>query len=157
MNVSDTLPAATPPATIKVAAGATSKSFTIKSSAVAANQSGTVSVAIGAQSLGQALTLRPMGMLSLTSATSTVVGGAALDLTAKLECKAGPGPVTVGLSSTNPAVANPVTPNVVIPLGVQTAVVTVRTQSVGTTTKPKISATAGGIVKSKTLTVTPPP
>jgi hypothetical protein len=157
VNVSDTLAAATAPATVKVAAGATSKNFTIKSSAVAANQSGTVTVAIGAQSLSQALTLRPMGMLSLTSATASVVGGANIDLTAKLECKAGPGPITVNVSSTNPALANPVAPSIVIPLGVQTAPVAVRTQAVGVTTKPKISASAGGIVKSKTLTVTPPP
>jgi hypothetical protein len=54
-----------------------------------------------------------------------------------------------------PSVAATIAPNVLVPVGVQTAPVTVTTWPVTATKKPKITATANGITKSKTLTVTP--
>jgi uncharacterized protein YpuA (DUF1002 family) len=73
----------------------------------------------------------------------------------KLECKSGPGPILVEFGSTLPAVAGTTVPNVLVPAGVQTASVTVTTSPVTATKKPKITGTANGLTKSKTLTVTP--
>jgi len=103
----------------------------------------------------QPLTVRPIGMLSVALTPTTVVGGLPVNGVAKLECKAGPGPILVEFGSTLPAVASTTVPNVLIPVGVQTAPVTVTTSPVAKTTKPKITATANGLTKSKTLTVTP--
>ncbi len=64
--LSDTLGAATVPATVTVPAGATTKTFTVKSSYVGANQAGLVSATLGPTTLSQPLTLRPVGMYILS-------------------------------------------------------------------------------------------
>jgi hypothetical protein len=152
--LSDTLAAATVPATVTVPAGATTKAFTVKSSYVAANQAGLVSATLGPTTLNQPLTLRPVGMYLLSVAPSPVVGGLAATGTAKLECKAGPGPITVTLGSSN-AVAS-VPGSIVIPAGVQSGTFQVTTTPVVATTRTTLSATANGITKTKTLSVTAP-
>jgi len=152
--LSDTLNAATVPATVTVPAGATTKSFTVKSSYVVANQDGLVSATLGPTTRNAALTLRPVGMYILTVLPSKVVGGLTSNGTAKLECKAGPGPITVTLGSGNAAASVP--PSIVIPVGVQSGTFQVTTTPVAVTTKAVISATANGISKSKTVTVSPP-
>jgi len=55
----------------------------------------------------------------LTLTPITVVGSQPVAGSAKLECKAGPGPLTVDLGSNAPAVALPVAANVVLPQGLQ--------------------------------------
>jgi hypothetical protein len=152
--LSDTLAAATVPATVTVPAGATTKAFTVKSSYVEANQAGLVSATLGSTTLSQSLTLRPVGMYLLSVVQSPVVGGLAATGTAKLECKAGPGPITVTLGSSN-AVAS-VPGSIVIPAGVQSGTFQVTTTPVVVTTKTTLSATANGITKTKTLSVTAP-
>jgi len=153
--LSDTLAAATVSATVTVPAGATSKTFTVTTSAVAANQEGTVSATLGPVTLGQPLTLRPMQMYSVSLTPTTVIGGNLVNGTAKLECKAGPGPVTVSLASTNVAVANPTAASISVPVGVTSAPFQVATSPVAATAKATISATANGSTKTKVLTVTP--
>ena len=153
--LSDTLDAATVSATVTVPAGAVSKTFTVKTSAVAVNQAGTVSASLGPVTLGQPLTLRPMQMYSLSLTPTTVIGGNMVSGTAKLECKAGPGPVTVSLASTNTAVANPTAASISVPVGVTSAPFQVATSPVAVTTKATISATANGSTKTPVLTVTP--
>ena len=153
--LSDTLDAATVPATVTVSAGATSKTFKVTTSAVAANQAGAVSATLGSVTLGQPLTLRPMQMYSLSLTPTTVIGGNLVSGTAKLECKAGPGPITVSLASTNAAVANPTTPTAIVPVGVISAPFQVATAPVAANTKATISGTANGATKTKVLTVTP--
>ena len=153
--LSDTLDAAKVPATVTVPAGALSKTFTVTTSAVAVNQAGTVSATLGPVTLGQPLTLRPMQMYSVSLTPTTVIGGNMVSGTAKLECKAGPGPVTVSLASTNAAVANPTTASISVPVGVSSAPFQVATSPVAANTKVTISATANGSTKTKSLTVTP--
>jgi len=152
--LSDTLAAATVPATVTVPAGATTKTFTVKSSYVAANQAGLVSATLGTATLSQPLTLRPVGMYLLSVVPSPVVGGLTATGTAKLECKAGPGPITVTLGSSN-AVAS-VPGSISIPAGVQSGTFQVTTTPVVATTRTTLSATANGITKTKTLSVTAP-
>lgn len=152
--LSDTLAAATVPATVTVAAGTTTKTFTVKSSYVAANQAGLVSATLGPTTLSQPLTLRPVGMYLLSVVPSPVVGGLTATGTAKLECKAGPGPITVTLGSSH-AVAS-VPGSIVIPAGVQSGTFQVTTTPVVATTRTTLSATANGITKTKTLSVIAP-
>jgi hypothetical protein len=114
-----------------------------------------VSATYGGTTLTKPLTVRPMSVLSIPITPTTLVGGGISSGVVKLECKAGPGPILVEFGSTLPAVAGTTVPNVLIPVGVQTAPVTVTTSPVTKTTKPKITATANGLTKSKTLTVTP--
>jgi len=155
VTLADTLAAATTPATVKLLEGATYKSFTVKTVAVDARQAGTVSATLGGTTLSQPLALRPMGMLSVALVPTKVAGTQPVAGTAKLECKAGPGPVTVNLASSQPTVAQPVAPAVVVSQGLQSASFDVTTSKVLAKTTASISGTANGITKARTLTVTP--
>jgi ribosomal protein L27 len=156
VTIDDTLDAATPPATVLVRAGQTSRSFTVRTAAVDEPQSGVVTAVFGGKTLSQPLTLRPMGLQAVTLAQKSVVGGAEVAGTAKLECAAGPGPIEVSLSSSLPEVAAVAPAMLTIPAGEATAAFTVTTVPVLATSKPKIVGTANGITKSRTLTVTTP-
>jgi hypothetical protein len=151
--LSDTLASASPPASLKIPAGATSKTFTVKTQPVAANEAGTVSVSVDGQTLSQPLTVRPMGMYSASLSPTRVVGSQPVTGVARLECKAGPGPVTVNLSSSNPVVARPVAASVVVPQGIQSASFDVTTAAVQAKSTATIAGTANGITKSRKLTI----
>ncbi len=80
-------------------------------------QTGTISATFGGKTFrSPQLIVRPMGLQSVLSAP-TVVRGTKLIGTAKLECEAGPGPVTVRLGSNRPEIASPVAVDIVIPQG----------------------------------------
>jgi hypothetical protein len=157
VTISDTVAAATSPASVTVPAGATSKSFTIPTTPVAEDQSGTVSATLGGATLSQSLTVRRIGMQAIAFKPTSAVGGTlpAVIGTAKLECKAGPGPITVDLASSKPEVAYPVAASIVVPAGLQSAPFDVMTEQVYAKTTAPISATANGIKKTKSLTVYP--
>jgi photosystem II stability/assembly factor-like uncharacterized protein len=152
--VSDSLANATVPATVTVAAGTTVKTFTVKSTAVAANQPGLVSASLGPHTLSKGLTLKPMGLYSLSVSATTVTGGTPVNGTAKLECKAGPAPITVALTSSNPSVATPPA-SVTIPVGYTSGVFPVTTFPVTVSTKATLTAGVNGTSKSKSVTVVP--
>jgi len=153
VQLGDTLASASVPVSLTVPAGATSKTFRVSTLAVSTSEVGTVSAAAGGNSLSQPLTVRPMGMLSMSLSPTSVVGGAPVAGVAKLECRAGPGPVTVALSSNNPAAASPVAPSIVVPQGVQSASFDIATSAVLGRSYATIAGTANGISKSKRLTV----
>jgi hypothetical protein len=155
LSVSDTLAAATPPATITIREGATTKSFFIKTLPVTANESGTVTVSLGAASLTRPLTVRPIDLTSLTLSPSTVVGGHPSTGTATLECAAGPGPVTVDLSTSNAAAASPVAPTVVVPQGLKSETFTIATNPVLSKSSAMVTAEASTTTKSRRLNVVP--
>lgn len=156
VTITDTLTAATAPLTVTVPAGATSKSFAVKTTPVTVNESGTVSATAIGNTFIQNLTVRPMGLLSVSLTPNPVIGGNAVSGTATLECAARPGNILVELSSTNAVIAKPSSVSVVVPTGVQSVPFTVKTVPVLATKYPKISGKANGIVKSKVLTVTVP-
>lgn len=156
VTVSDTLAAAAAPLSVIVKEGTVTRSFPIKTSAVATDESGTVSVILGAQELTRELKVRPIGMQSVALTPNPVTGGDPVQATARLECKAAPGDIVVELSSSNPAVAQTGTLTLVVPAGTQSVPFEVTTSPVATTTKPKIRASANGILKSRTLTVVAP-
>jgi len=155
VTLSDTLNAATTPVSLQIPEGSTSRSFTVKTAVVASSQSGTVSATLGGTTSSAPLTVRPMGLTSLTLIPSTVVGGQASTGTATLECLAGPGPVTVDLSTSNAAVASPVAATVVIPQGLKSGTFTVATNPVLSKTNPMITGTASTTTKSRRLNVVP--
>lgn len=156
VSISDTLDAATTPLTLSFKQGVSSRSFTVRSSAVAASESGTVSVSLDGKTLSQPLTLRPIGLQSVSLAPTTVVGGAEVAGTARLECAAGPGPIEVALSSSLPEVADVAPATLTIPAGEATGAFTVVTVPVLANARSRIVGTANGISKSRNLSVTTP-
>ena len=153
--LSDTLVSASAPLTVTIPAGMTSKGFTIKTVPVAVAENGTVSATLSGAALTQTLTVRPMGLLSLAVTPTTVVGSNTVIGTAKLECLAGPGPVTVDLASSNSAVANPIAASIAVPQGLSSATFDVATSPVMAKTSATISGSANTITKSRFLNVTP--
>ena len=155
VSLSDTLTSTQLPAAVTVLEGSATQNFTFKTSPVPSPQTGDVVATLGAVSKSATLTVRRIGMLSVTLTPTTVAGTNPVAATAKLECKAAPGPITVDLASSNTAIAKPVAANIVVPQGLQSAPFDVATSKVLGNQKVSISGTANGIKKSKTLTVTP--
>jgi len=151
--IADTLSSATAPELVTVPAGSSTKTFTVKTVPVDSLENGSLSATLAGTTLTQALSVRPIGMLSAGLTPTSVVGGNAAVGKATLECKAGPGPITVDLSSSNAAVASPVAASIVVPQGLQSANFNVTTNAVQTKSYATISGTANGITKSKKLTV----
>jgi len=155
VTITDTLAAANPPASVLVAAGALTKKFTVKTTALVNAQSGQVSATLGATTIARDLTVRPMAVSSVSLNPTSVTGGTTVPGSVKLECKAAPGSILVELSSTDPEVALPTQPSLVIPAGSQSAAIQVTTTPVASRMRPKIVAEANGGSKSRTLTVNP--
>jgi uncharacterized repeat protein (TIGR03803 family) len=155
VSISDTLAAAITPTSVTVPEGETTQTFVISTTPVRTTQSGTITARFGAALRTRNLSVRPIGMLSVALAPTKVVGANSIDATAKLECKAGPGPITVELASSDAGIANPVAANIVVPQGLQSMHFDVATAQVFSTASASISGTANGIKKSRILTVTP--
>jgi len=155
VSISDTLVSATTPASVTVPGGATTITFSIKTTPVTKLERGTITANFGATVRTDNLSVRPIGMLSIGLVPTTVTGTNSVAATAKLECKAAPGPITVDLASSNAAAAHPVAASIVVPQGLQSVPFDVVTSKVLIKTTASISGTANGIKKSKPLTVTP--
>jgi hypothetical protein len=155
VRLSDSLAAANVSASVTIPEGASTRTFLVKTTPVSASQTGKVNASLGGTTLSQSLRVRPMGLLSLTLSPTTVVGGQRVAGSTRLECPAGPGPVTVSLASSQAAVASPVAASIVVPQGLQSVPFDVTTNRVTSRTSVTISGTANGIRKSRALTVTP--
>jgi len=153
VSIAETLESATAPLTVTVPAGATTRTFAISTAAVAATETGTVTVTLGATSLDRELSVRPMSLTSVRLSPTTIAGSQPVTGTATLECRAGPGPITVDLASNNAAVASPIAASIVVPQGVQSQTFGVTTTVVLARTSVTIAGTANGITRSKKLTV----
>jgi hypothetical protein len=153
VQLSDTLASASLPATVTVPSGATTRTFIVKTVPVSANQAGAVSATLDGTILSQPLTVRPIGLSSVSLTPAAVVGSIPVVGKATLECKAGPGPITVDLSSNNPAVASPVAASIVVPQSLSSVNFAVTTNAVQAKSYATISGVANGITKSKKLTV----
>jgi len=154
-----TLPV-THPASVTVAAGATSASFAIATLPVTSATSGAVSASFGGVTQSAWLIVTepaPTGrqLVSLTLAPNLVVGGTPIQGTVTLASANG-GNTLVTLSSANPSVAT-VPASVTVPAGVASAVFTVNTRPTTSSDFAVILAEAGGVTRSATLTTTAPP
>ena len=153
--------AASVPSSLVVPAGATSATFTVSTSAVAASTTVAISAAHGGVTKTASLTVTPASppapsLSSLTLNPTSGIGGAQSSTgTVTLSGPAPTGGAQVALSSNNGAAS--VASSVAVPAGVTTATFTVNTSVVTASTTVTISAAYGGVSKSATLTVTPPP
>jgi len=154
VNLESQNPAAIVPSTVKILAGHTSVSFPIKTTAVATSTTGQIFAFDGVYQ-SASLTVRPIGVKSVSLSASSVVGGNSVSGKVTLEAPAAPGNITVSLSSSNPAIANPAVSSMTIPAGSLTGTFTVNSFPVSSNTSVTIKATANGITKGKSLTVTP--
>lgn len=156
VTLSDTLAQATMPATVTIPAGEATSTFVITTTPVSSPRTGSVSATLSGRTVAQPLTLRPIGLASLRLDPLSVVGSRPVTGQAQLECPAGPGPITVNLESSDPALANPVSPYLVIPPGVQSERFDVTTNLVPRNTTVQIVGTANGTRRSRGLTVEQP-
>lgn len=153
--LTNTNPVAVVPSSVTVPAASTSASFTITAPAVTAAQSGTVTASYGGVSKSQDVTVRPIGVASLTLSPNPVVGPGTVDATVSLDCPAGPGAITVSLSSSSASVANVSVPSLTFSVGETTKTFTVTTADVTVQSFATIKATAPAVSKSVKLTVDP--
>ena len=153
VSLATTTSGARTPATVVVPAGATSATFTVTTNAVSALNKGTFTASYGGASKAFPLSVRPIYLTAVTLTPSTVVGGGTVAGQATIECAAPTAGTTIGLLSTNAAVATPATNSTVIPAGATKGSFSVRTKQPAATTALSIRATANGVTKSAALTV----
>jgi hypothetical protein len=138
---------------VKVLPGEKSTSFTIRTTPVVTSETGFVRATVRNMTVSQQLTVRPIGVSTLTVTPTWVAETRSALGTVTLECAAAPGPITVNVGSEDPAVAHPVPTSVVVPQGLQSATFDIATNLVDMSTSVPITATANGILKSTTLLV----
>jgi len=153
---SDNTAAATVPASVTLAGGATSVTFTATTIAVSTTSTANISATYGGISQTTPLSVLSPGLLSLTLNPPAITGGnpslGSVTLT-------GPAPasgVVVNLSSDNTAAAT-VPTTVTVPSGATTAGFTVNALPISVAASPNISAAFGGVTLTATLNVSPPP
>jgi hypothetical protein len=138
-------------------AGATKKSFTIETSAVAATETATIDASLPEGVASAVLTLTPMGVKSVTLTPNPVIGGTTVAGLVSLPCPAGPGDIEVALTSTKAFIAEPTTDTILIPFGTQDMPFEVRTTPVFAPVTLAIKATANEVTKSRKLALEPVP
>ena len=149
------------PASVTVAAGTTSATFTVATSAVSASTAVTIAAAYAGASRSASLTVTPAAppsptLTSLTLNPTSVVGGNSSTGTVTLSGAAPTGGAQVTLSSSNTTVAR--TPaSVTVVAGATSATFTVSTSVVSASTTVAITAADGGVSKTASLTVRPAP
>lgn len=153
--LTNTNPVAVVPSSVTVPAGSTSATFTITAPAVSASRSGTVTASYGGVSRSQSVTVRPIGVASLTLSPNPVAGPGTVDGTVSLDCPAGPGDITVALSSSSTGVASVSVPSLTFSVGEITKSFTVTTADVNVQSFATIKAAAPAVAKSVKLTVNP--
>jgi hypothetical protein len=151
---------ATVPASVTVAAGATSATFTVSTASETASTSATISGVSGGVSRSALLTISktpaPASLSSLTVSPATVAGGNNSQGTVTLSSAAPSGGAIVTLTSGNTAAAT-APASVTVAAGATKATFTVSTVPVAASTSATISGAFGGASRSAVLTVTPPP
>lgn len=149
-------PAAPIPASIKIAAGATSKTFTITTKPVATTTGPfDISASYRGVTLRAPLTVLQAVVSKVTITPASVSGGAAVKGKVMLTGAAPAGGASVALASANPAAV--VAATVIVPAGATSAPFAVTTVPFATKQGPfVVSATYNGVTKSDSLTVTAP-
>lgn len=150
INLSDNLAATTAPASITIPAGERSKAFTIPTTTVTSSQSGIVTASYGGVDKTAPLTVRPVGVLSVSISPNPVVGGNNATGVVILE-RSAPGDVVVTLSSTAGAAKVPT--SIKVPSGSFSKTFTIPAALVATDQKGILKATANGVTKSVAFTI----
>jgi trimeric autotransporter adhesin len=154
--LSSSIGSATVPASVTVAAGATSATFTVTTSSVGSVTNGTITATLGSTIRTASLTLSPptAALSALSLSPASVNAGSSSTGTVALTMPAPAGGFVVNLSSDNAAATVPA--SVTVAQGTTMATFTITTTMVGTTQTPTVSATAGGVTVTAVLTVNPP-
>jgi uncharacterized repeat protein (TIGR01451 family) len=145
---------ATVPQSVSIPSGSTNASFTVSTSSVAASLPVTVTATLSLATKSATLTLRPIGVQSLTLSPNPAVGATSVTGTVQLECVAGPGDVTVALTSSSNSVAQ-VPSSMTIPAGATSGTFAITTSNVTSTKSSTIKAQASGVSSSVVLQVLP--
>ncbi|HYY57919.1 MAG TPA: BACON domain-containing carbohydrate-binding protein [Pyrinomonadaceae bacterium] len=153
VTLTDNIAATTLPASITVPAGASSQTFQITTAAVTTTQSGTLTATANGIGKSVAVTVRPIGIFSLTLSPNPAQSGSDVTGTVTLERAAGPGNIVVSLSSSNPAIAALNVSSITIPAGSKTGTFTVHTAEGSSNNSVVITASANGTSKSVTLVI----
>jgi hypothetical protein len=141
------------PATVTVAGGATTTTFTVTTTAVASQVTAAIT-ATGSPPLSRNLVIRPMSATAFAMSPNRVAPGSTSTGTVTLACVAGPGAVTVNLSTSNPLVTVPA--SIVIPAGAPSGTFTATVGATSTSTAVTMTATLPGGTRTTSLTVAPP-
>src|SRR6266576_2936252 len=153
---SDNTTAATVPASVTVAAGASSATFTVSTSSVTASTSVNISASYAGVTKTASLTVQPQALPTLSSLTlnptSVTGGGQTSTGTVTLSGPAPSGGVAVSLSSSGTSTAT-VPASVTVAAGASSATFTVSTSAVTASTPVTISASYAGVTKTASLTV----
>jgi uncharacterized protein (TIGR03437 family) len=147
--------AASVPASVIVLAGQLSASFTVSTSNVTAPVAIVITAAYAAASATGTLTINPAGLptpVSLTLSPATVTGGNTSTGTVTISAPAPAAGLVVNLSTNNPFVAQ-IPAFVVVTSGQTGATFTVTTPTLSASQTATITAAAGGVSQSATLTV----
>jgi uncharacterized repeat protein (TIGR03803 family) len=149
---SSTPGAAKVPASMSIAKGNTTKTFTVTTLAVAAATPVTISASYGGTTAWSGLTVNPPALSGLTlTPNNGVKGGTPATAKVTLNAPAPAGGLLVTLTSAKPAVA--ASTSVVVPAGAKSANVAITTFKVTANTTVDITATGGGVSQSATLAV----
>src|SRR6267154_1455263 len=156
--LSSSASAATVPASVTVAAGASSANFTVNTTSVTTSTVVTITGSYGGASKTASLTVAPSQAASILSSLalnpSSVTGGTQSSTgTATLSGPAPTGGAQVMLSSDNGAASVPT--SVTVAAGTSSATFTVSTSAVTASTPVTISASYAGVTKTASLTVLP--
>ncbi len=152
VKLSSSLALATVSATVTVAAGKTSAPFTVKTTAVAAQKTATITAKFGSASPTATLTINPPTVNSLTLNPTSVVGGKSSTATVTITSPAPTTGLVITLSANGSSATVPAT--ITIPSGKTSAIFTVKTVKDTSATTSTITAGNGGTSASGVLKIT---
>jgi trimeric autotransporter adhesin len=144
------------PASVTVLAGSSSQTFNVTHSSVATDTVVTITGTTGAVTASDTVNVKPPAVSTFTFSPTTVVGGSSTVVsgTVTINAPAPAGGYIVNLSSNDTAAAE-VPATVTIAAGATSAPFTVTHKDVATQHIVTLSAVAGGVTKTKNLTVNP--
>ena len=151
--LASTNPAAIVPSSITIPEGQNEASFDVRTGSAAGVTSGYIIAGAGRLTEKAPLTVRPVGVLSLTLSPNPVPGSHGVTGLVTLECHAPAGGVAVTLSSSDEEVAYPTMSQINIAPGSSRRSFTIRTSNVASARQAIIKATANRISKSQVLTI----
>jgi len=141
------------PATVTVAAGSTTGTFTVFTISYPANVTATITAKLGTGSAKAVLSISAPVLAAISLNPTTVTGGSPSTGTVTLTGPASSGGTVVTLASSSSAATVPAT--VTVPAGQTTATFTVTTTTVSGAAVATIGARAGDVSQSAKLTITP--
>jgi WD40 repeat protein len=153
VSLSSSSSAAVVPATVAVAAGNRSASFTIKTQGVASATSATITAKLNGVTATASLAVQPVSF-SVAVSPASVKGGTGATAAVTLASAAPSGGLAVSIASSNTKVASLASGTVMVPAGKTTGSVAITTYKVTSSTTVTLTATFG-TAQTTSLKVTP--